>query len=165
MKCIIILIYIILIYIIIMKYNFQERINKLLSFDKIRLYKIIEIIEYSIIFFILIICISFIWNNIYYKYKNNINIFSISDESNDLEKKNLDKETFIELFFITLFQTILIVIIFFYLRKIVLLFPSIISIYDKQFKPYTTFNYLNIMHLIPQYSYNIEKLRLKLIKV
>ena len=36
-----------------MKYNFQERINKLLSFDKIRLYKIIEIIEYSIIFFIL----------------------------------------------------------------------------------------------------------------
>jgi hypothetical protein len=167
MKCIIILIYI-----NIMKYNFQERINKLLSFDKIRLYKIIEIIEYSIIFFILIICISFIWNNIYYKYKNNINIFSISDESNDLEKKNLDKETFIELFFITLFQTILIVIIFFYLRKIVLLFPSIISIYDKQFKPYTTFNYLNnvalvflFMHLIPQYSYNIEKLRLKLIKV
>ena len=70
-----------------MKYNFQERINKLLSFDKIRLYKIIEIIEYSIIFFILIICISFIWNNIYYKYKNNINIFSISDERNDLEKK------------------------------------------------------------------------------
>lgn len=60
MKCIIILIYIILIYIIIMKYNFQERINKLLSFDKIRLYKIIEIIEYSIIFFYI--------NNMYFFY-------------------------------------------------------------------------------------------------
>ena len=159
-----------------MKYIFKERLNKLLASDKIRLYKIIEIIQYSFLFFILIICISLIWNNIYYmNNENNINVFSISDIDNNKNNnsvKNDNKQSFINLFFIILIETIIIVILFFYLRKVILLIPSIITLFDKEFIPYTTFNYLNnialvflFMHLIPQYSYNIEKLRLKLIKI
>lgn len=141
-------------------YDFKERFNKLLSLNKIRFYKIIEIIEYTILFFILLLIISYLLNTYYYKIKKN-------NENNN--EKN--KKTFFQLCFTVLIQTILIIIIFFYLRKIVLLVPSIITLFDKEFIPYTTYHYLNnvalvylFMNLIPQYSYNIDELRQELIK-
>ena len=57
-------------------YNFNERLTKLISVDEIRVCKIMEIIEYSFIFLILILLSAKILNHYYFRlfsYDNEIN--------------------------------------------------------------------------------------------
>lgn len=69
------------------KYNFQERLSKLTTFDIIRVCKILEMLQYSTLFFIMIVILVYILNNYYYKY------FKISEETKNIKQKN--KENFI----------------------------------------------------------------------
>lgn len=148
------------------EYNFQKRLNQLLSMDKVRICKLIEIIQFSVIFFCFIILFVYLINNYYYKFfdinkqieKNDKNL---EDSASKKKYKNL-----ILLLVTLLFDTILIIILFFYIRKIVLLFPSIANLYHPKFIPFTTFNFvikialcylfLGLMH---EYQNKIVKLR------
>ena len=62
------------------KYNFQERLNKFIKFDKIRFYKILEMIQYTTLFYITIIILIIIVN----KYFSNI--FDVDKKIEDIKK-------------------------------------------------------------------------------
>ncbi len=113
-------------------YNFSNRLNKVFAFDNIRLFKIIEIVEYSFIFLLLIVILMLFLNKYYFKY------FNLKTEQDENDKKNVK----IIKSFLNLFKDIvLIVIILFYLRKIALLFPSIPHLINPDFIPNTTLDY------------------------
>lgn len=139
-------------------YSFKNRFNKLISFDKIRICKLFEIIQYSAVFLLLIIIFIHFLNKFYFEF------FSYEKEVND-EKNN----TIFNLILIIIRDTIVIIIILFYLRKIALLFPSIPSLIVKSFSPQTTLDVsMNValtyvfLQFIPEYSKKIEELRKKI---
>ena len=110
-------------------YSFQERLNKLISLDKIRLLKFAEIFQYCFIFIIIVIIVTHIIDRHYF------NVVKIDS----LESKSLLH--FIEILLLVIVETFVLTIILFYIRKIVLLVPSISSIYNKKFIPRTTIEY------------------------
>ena len=140
------------------KYNFQERLSKLTTFDIIRVCKILEMLQYSTLFFIMIVILVYILNNYYYKY------FKISEETKNIKQKN--KENFLLLTLYLLIDTFVIILSLFYIRKIILLFPSISHLYYPKFKPYTTIHFtINValvfllLNLLPEYKYRIDELK------
>jgi hypothetical protein len=107
-------------------YNFDTQLQKLIIFDKIRIGKILEIFEYSLISYILVIITVTILNKfIFTETKKEIEEFST---------KNLIIRIFLELFFL--------IIILFYLRKIILLFPSLPALYISGFQEQTVMDYV-----------------------
>ena len=71
-------------------------------------------------------------------------------------------------FFHVLFYIIIITVVFFYSRKIALLFPSIPNIIDKKFIPYTTLEYtvhialvVTFIELLPEFKNRIVILKEK----
>ena len=137
-------------------YEFNERLNKLFSFDKIRIFKFIEIIQYSFIFLILICFFSLIINKVILKKKK------ISDKIEN------NYTNLVITFFHVLFYIIIITVVFFYSRKIALLFPSIPNIIDKKFIPYTTLEYtvhialvVTFIELLPEFKNRIVILKEK----
>lgn len=132
---------------------FQERWKKLVAFDEIRQSKLLEITQYCLIFFILSLIVSMILNKTYYKYVAE----QRKKRESKLQRKISMKEGIILIF--TLFIEILILTIsLFYIRKIVLLVPSIGSFYSKKFKPLTTLSFvINIplifvfLELVPEF--------------
>ena len=139
-------------------YNFNNRLNKLISLDIIRFCKIFEMFEYSFIFLILLCFTVYLLNQYYYKdTKENKKIEkSIYDEKN----RGIFRE-FVSVFI----DTILIIIIIFYVRKLALLFPSIPSILYPKFIPLTTINYtihisliVVFIGLMPSYNKKLNRL-------
>lgn len=132
---------------------FQDRWKKLVAFDEIRRFKLLEIIQYCFIFFILSLIVSIIMNKTYYKYVAE----QRKKRESKLQRKISMKEGIILIF--TLFIEILILTIsIFYIRKIVLLVPSIGTFYSNKFKPLTTMNFvINIplifvfLELVPEF--------------
>ena len=114
-------------------YNFQDRLNKLISLDNIRLLKIAEIFQYCILYIFFAIIITYIIDKTYF------NIIKIDL----LKQKSLLH--FIEILILVIFETFILTLILFYIRKIVLLFPSIGNLYNKKFIPHTTIEYT--MHI------------------
>jgi hypothetical protein len=143
------------------KYNFQERLSKLTTFDIIRVCKIFEMLQYSTTFFILIILLVYILNQYYYKYfKINNEIDKVQDRSN---------KNFILLISYLILDTFIIIVSVFYIRKIVLLFPSLPHLYYPKFIPYTTIHFtINValifilLTLLPEYKAKLEQLKLYL---
>lgn len=114
-------------------YNFQDRLNRLISLDNIRLLKFAEIFQYCILYIIFVFIITYIIDKTYF----------------DIIKIDLLKEKsllhFIEILILVIFETFILTVILFYIRKIVLLFPSIGPLYNKKFIPHTTIEYT--MHI------------------
>lgn len=108
------------------QYHFNEQWNKLISMDKVRIAKILEMFQYSIIAYILVVIFTTILNK---------TIFSKSrDEIKSYSTLQLLANTFFELF--------LIIIIMYYIQKIILLFPSLPAIFIPGFKEHTTLSYV-----------------------
>ena len=122
---------------------FQERWKKLVAFDEIRQFKLLEIIQYCFIFFILSLIVSMIMNKTYYKYVAN----QRKKRENKLHHKISLKEGII-LIFTILVEILILTISIFYIRKILLLVPSIGSFYSNKFKPLTTMNFVISIPLI-----------------
>ena len=122
---------------------FQERWKKLVAFDEIRQFKLLEIIQYCFIFFILSLIVSMIMNKTYYKYVAN----QRKKRENKLHHKISLKEGII-LIFTILVEILILTISIFYIRKIVLLVPSIGGFYSNKFKPLTTMNFVISIPLI-----------------
>jgi len=114
-------------------YNFQDRLNRLISLDNIRLLKFAEIFQYCILYIIFVFIITYIIDKTYF----------------DIIKIDLLKEKsllhFIEILILVIFETFILTLILFYIRKIILLFPSIGTLYNKKFIPHTTIEYT--MHI------------------
>ena len=101
-----------------MKYD-QNRFQQILSFDEIRIGKIIEIFQFSLVFTVLATIGSYITNKyLLFDFNGNENILHI---------------------FLTLSLELAgLTILVFYLRKVTLLIPSLAAILFTNFKPYTT---------------------------
>jgi len=101
-----------------MKY-YQNRFQQILSFDEIRIGKVIEIFQFSLVFTVLATIGSYITN----KYL----LFDLNGNENILH------------IFLTLsLELAVLTILVFYLRKVTLLVPSLAAILFTNFKPYTT---------------------------
>ena len=120
-------------------YNYNDRINKLTSLDDIRLLKFFEMIQYSIIYFVLIILLAHVINKYYF---SNVDV-------EDMKKEEKNILNFIKIVSLTIFETILIVILVFYIRKVALIIPSYASLFNNKFTPHTTMEY--IMHVALTY--------------
>ena len=101
-----------------MKY-YQNRFQQILSFDEIRIGKIIEIFQFSLVFTVLAIIGSYITNEyLLFDFHGSENILHI---------------------FLTLsIELAVLTLLVFYLRKVTLLVPSLAAILFTNFRPYTT---------------------------
>ena len=107
-------------------YNFNEQFQKLISFDKVRIGKILEIFEYSLISYIFVIITVTLLNKFVFT--------ETKKEIEELSTTNLIIRIFFELFFL--------IIVLFYLRKIILLFPSLPALYISNFQEQTVMDYV-----------------------
>lgn len=111
----------------------STRFDKLFAFDIIRLCKLGEIIQYTFIFLILVTICTYILNKYYYKY--------IPHLKNPKKDTKISIITIIKNFMLIFFDIMILLICFFYIRKIGLLAPSIPALLYKNFRPYTTLDY------------------------
>ena len=138
-------------------YNFKDRFLKLISLDLIRICKIFEIFQYSLIFLVLLVITMYLLNKYYYD--NDYELKNKVDHKSLLKKK-------IHIFYIIFRDTFLIILALFYLKKIALLFPSIPSLLYPKFKEHTTLEYsihialvVVFIELLPKYKEKIAELR------
>ena len=138
-------------------YSFNKRFLQLTSMDNIRKFKIIEMIQYSFIFFVLSFIIATILNKTYYKDINQLDIV--------LEKNTKSTWKFIQLILLVFFETLFLTILVFYMRKLVLLIPSYGSYKDKKFIPFTTISYVAdftllfaFIEMLPEYRKQFDRL-------
>ena len=138
-------------------YSFNKRFLQLTSMDNIRKFKIIEMIQYSFIFFVLSFIVATILNKTYYKDINQLDIV--------LEKNTKSTWKFIQLLLLVFFETLFLTILVFYMRKLVLLIPSYGSYKDKKFIPFTTISYVAdftllfaFIEMLPEYRKQFDRL-------
>ena len=102
----------------------NNNLKKLINFDRIRIYKIIEMFQFSLILMILAVLLS---RFISYLFPSN--------------EEYLNKKTKLILYLEVIIISFLYVILTFYVLKFVKIIPSIVHIFDKKFIPYTTLHY------------------------
>lgn len=136
-------------------YSFYGRLKQLLIIDSIRLCKIIEIFQYSFVFLLFTMFSVFLLNKYYYGPQDFIS------EKNVQKKKN----TFLKAFGILFFDVFFIIIIFFFIRKLALLFPSIATIIYPKFKGLTTLEYIIHIALVVVLIESLPKFKEKIIDI
>tara|TARA_B100000900_G_C20050724_1_gene501839 strand:+ start:173 stop:538 length:366 start_codon:yes stop_codon:yes gene_type:complete len=114
--------------------------------DDIRVCKIFELIQYAIVFYILVLIATGVLNKYYY-----------TDE--EISHSN------VELMFSILLDLVVIILAFFYIRKIALLVPSIPNLLYPKFKDHTTLDYsvdialvVLLIELLPKFKSKVENL-------
>lgn len=112
---------------------FQKRLHKLTNFDSIRKLKILEIFQYNFFGFILVTIFAYFMNNRFFK-KTYIYFL---DKRNNKDNPHFG---FIILCAAAMLETFIIIITLFYMRKILLLMPSISANINNDFVPLGTFN-------------------------
>ena len=108
------------------KYSFDKQFQKLISFDKIRIGKILEIFQYSLISYVFVIITVTLLNKFVFT--------KTKEEIVELSTRQLIIQLFFELFFL--------IIVLFYLRKIIMLFPSLPALYISGFQEQTVMDYV-----------------------
>ena len=136
-------------------YSFEERWNKLVSMDQIRGLKIMEIAQYTIVLSLLV---ARFLNVVYY------DKIKMNREKEYKQRKRTIAGLF-KLLFIICIELILLIIIMFYIRKVVLLVPSVGLLYNEHFKPHTTMHFIVEMALMfafiemmPEFRIQFERL-------
>jgi len=127
-------------------YSFNKQFQKLIEFDKIRIGKILEIFEYSLISYIVVIISTTILNK-YFFIKT---------------KKEIEKYTTIKIIIVIFIELFFLIIIIFYLRKIILLFPSLPALYISGFEEHTVMDYVIHTALIFFFLEIITNLKFKM---
>lgn len=116
--------------------EFNNRLSKLISLDKIRFGKFLEITQYSflgvVVTLVIMIFVGFISKKI-----GKI----IDTKVKDIEYIKKNPQFLLKFAIVLSCKVILAVIVIFYVRKIILLCPSVASYLIKGFKPYTTIEY------------------------
>lgn len=139
-------------------YSFEERWNKLVSMDQIRGLKLMEIAQYTILYFALSLLVARCLNVVYY------DKIKMNREKEYKQRKRTIAGLF-KLLFIICIELILLIIIMFYIRKVVLLVPSVGLLYNQHFKPHTTMHFIVEMALMfafiemmPEFRIQFERL-------
>ena len=122
---------------------FEKRFQQLIAFDNIRIGKIIEIFQFSLIFTVLAVFAAY--------FSNKYLLLNFSDH-----------DSFFKVLLFVSIELAILTIIIFYLRKITLLFPSIASILFTTFKPYTTIDVGMWMVLVFVFIGNLDKINDKI---
>ena len=122
---------------------FEKRFQQLIAFDNIRIGKIIEIFQFSLIFTFLAVFAAY--------FSNKYLLLNFSDN-----------DSFYKVLLFVSIELAILTIIIFYLRKITLLFPSIASILFTTFKPYTTIDVGMWMILVFVFIGNLDKINDKI---
>lgn len=112
---------------------FQKRLHKLTDFDSIRKLKILEIFQYNFFGFILVTIFAHFMNKQFF----NKTYTYFLDKRNNKDNYHLG---FITLCAAVMLETFIIIMTLFYIRKILLLMPSISANINKDFVPLTEFN-------------------------
>ena len=107
-------------------YNFDKQFQKIISFDKIRIGKILEIFQYSLISYVFVIITVTLLNKFVFT--------QTKEEIEEQSTEHLIIRFFFELFFL--------IIVLFYLRKIIMLFPSLPALYISGFQEQTIMDYV-----------------------
>ena len=107
-------------------YSFDKQFQKLISFDKIRIGKILEIFQYSLISYVFVIITVTLLNK-----------FIFTESKEEIEEQST-KQLIIRLFF----ELFFLIIVLFYLRKIIMLFPSLPALYISGFQEQTVLDYV-----------------------
>ena len=114
---------------------FNKRLGQLLAVDKIRLCKFGEMIQYTLVFLILVLIAAHIINTY---------IFSKFPDTQKEDKVKENKKQFMKLLerlFWLFLKVLVVVIAFFYIKKVGLMVPSIPAMLYPRFRPYTTLEY------------------------
>lgn len=135
--------------------SIQYRVQDLFSINAIRLCQFVEIFQYSFLNLVIVIFAVFILNS-----------FILNKNYDHLLQNKENKNLHItKLFFILFIQTFFIIIIIFYIQKLVLVVPSIPHLLYPSFVPHTTSEIsLHIaliyvfLELLPIYKENIDTL-------
>ena len=112
----------------------QKRVRKLTNFDSIRKLKILEMFQYNFVGFILVTILAYFSNQ--YFFKQTYNSLLEKHKTNNIKDKSYIG--FFILCTITMLETFLIIVMLFYMRKVLLVVPSISSYLNKKFKALTT---------------------------
>jgi len=102
----------------------KENVAKLIAFDKIRIYKILELFQYSVIFLFIAILLS-----------KGIDSLFTSDE------ETLKKTSTFVLHVDIVIISFVYCVISYYIHKFAHIIPSVMNLIDKDFVPHTTLNY------------------------
>jgi|TARA_A200000113_G_scaffold75822_1_gene66617 predicted CDP-diglyceride synthetase/phosphatidate cytidylyltransferase len=140
------------------KNGFQNRWKKLIAFDDIRKYKIIEMFQYTFILFAISLIVATLLNHTYYTYVQ---------QNNEKEERSRKKSFWgaIKLIFILFLETVVLTLLVFYMRKIAMLVPSYGSSKNTSFVPFTTLHYVTeftllfaFIEMLPEYRYQFVRL-------
>lgn len=139
-------------------YSFKNRFKKLISLDMIRICKIFEIFQYSLIFLVLLVITMFLLNKFYYSDKYELH--------NKVDHTDNKTKKIIKIFWIVFRDTFIIILLLFYIRKIALLFPSIPNLLYPKFIEHSTLEYsihialvVVFIELLPKYKNKIAELK------
>lgn len=114
--------------------HIQKRFNQLIIFDSIRKLKILEMFQYNFFGFILVTVLAYISNKFVFD-KTSKYFIKKHKTNNETDKSVMG---FLILCTVTMIETFLVLIILFYMRKILLLFPSYSTRINKKFIGFTT---------------------------
>jgi len=110
----------------------KTRIKELFAFDKIRLGKIVEILQSSLVSVLIVSIFGYLFKIIKREFLGPI---------------NKDENLFIMYLKISI-EVFLISVLLFYLRKLIMIVPSVASYLVSGFKPYTTMDYTMSMCIV-----------------
>lgn len=121
------------------------------TFNKIRLLKFLEIIQYTFIVLIITVLVCLLYNKIFIHLK--------SKRQDTSKKKRDSKKKIISKFLLLFVHTSIVIILIYYIRKFSLVFPSLSKMIYSDFKEHTTSEYvfhialfISFIELIPEYK-------------
>lgn len=115
----------------------SSRLDKLFSVDKIRRLKILEMFQYTAISVVLTILTSYCINKLYYEFNHMIG----HKHRKNMHSREPDNGGMTVTIIRLIIELFIIVIAYFYIRKIVLAFPSFAGMLYPKFRPNTTNEY------------------------
>ena len=147
-------------------YSFKTQLNKLITLDKIRICKIFEMLQFSLIFLTILSIFVYLFNKYYYKDTKEKDEL---ETEKDTKKRDAENRGILIEFFDVFTDSFLIILVVFYTKKIALLSPSIPSLFYDKFIPLTTLDYsihialvVVFIELLPKYKEKIYSLYLAL---
>jgi len=116
--------------------SFYNKLKNILIFDKIRVLKICELLQFTIVMTIISISFSYILNKFIFIEK---------------DKEYYETLSLFKLIIFTIIDLIIIIVTYYYMKKITYLIPSIGNLFFKEFIPFTTSEYF--LHIPGLYIY------------
>ena len=117
-----------------MSKHLNKRFNQLIIFDSIRKLKLLEMFQYNFFGFIIVATVAYISDKFFFE--KTYNYFIKKHKTNNETDKSV--LGFLILCSVTMLETFLVLLILFYMRKILLVIPSFGTHMNRKFRGFTT---------------------------